>query len=503
MGIPSYFRKIVKAYPNCMLQTPPSKASMLCFDFNCLIYRCLRSPSLPPYDENEDWEKHLLKEVASCVKEVWLAAGKPSQVFLGVDGVVPMAKIRQQRVRRFKSAWMRKSDGWDTNAITPGSLFMEKLTAMLHKEATKHGKGWVVSGSDESGEGEHKILTYLRNFDTTALSGPVIVYGLDADLILLTMLLSEEKGLSLFLLREKQEFGFDKNQVKVEGAAAQEYSFLSIQELKSLVLVTDFTSALNYVALMNLMGNDFLPHSLTHKLGEDGHDCVLREMRRMADSSNWLIDSEGGITLPILRSIFARWAKDETSRMENMIHKKQEQAKRGLLKGMDEMEGLPLQWNVEACLLQKGRIRSTWRELYWKWMHPNVDKQKVCEEYLRGFQWVIDYYTGKPVNKQWLYPYWIPPLWSDLENIHSFPFLRDQGISKEKEPEGQEQLAMVLPLSSWSLIRDTSLRTLPYKCPQLWPLEFSFFSAGRKWLWECEALIPVLTAGRLRHILNK
>lgn len=71
-----------------------------------------------------------------------------------------------------------------------------------------------------------------------------------------------------------------------------------------------------------------------------------------------------------------------------------------------------------------------------------------------------------------------------------------------QEPNGQEQLAMVLPLSSWALIRDPELRTLPVKCPQLWPLQFSFFSAGRKWLWECEALIPVLTAGRLRHILN-
>jgi hypothetical protein len=40
-------------------------SDVLLMDFNCLIYRCLRSPSLPPYDENEDWEKHLLKEVAS------------------------------------------------------------------------------------------------------------------------------------------------------------------------------------------------------------------------------------------------------------------------------------------------------------------------------------------------------------------------------------------------------------------------------------------------------
>jgi 5'-3' exonuclease len=75
---------------------------------------------------------------------------------------------------------------------------------------------------------------------------------------------------------------------------------------------------------------------------------------------------------------------------------------------------------------------------------------------------------------------------------------------KSNEPlYPQEQLAMVLPLSSWGLIRDPSLRTLPSVCPQMWPIKFPFFSVGRKWLWECEARIPVLTAGRLRGLLHK
>ena len=493
MGIPSYFRKIVKAYPNCIVSELDEKPSLLCFDFNCLIYRCLRSPSLPPYSsENEEWEKLLLKEVAACVKEVWITAGKPSHVFIGVDGVVPMAKIRQQRVRRFKSAWLRSSqEGWDSNAITPGTEFMEKLTAMLHKEAAKHSN-WIVSGSNERGEGEHKILSYVRKNDIT---GEIIIYGLDADLILLSMLLSEEKNLSVLLLREKQEFG-----VTAQVQEVQEYSFLSISELKVLVNVTDYTSALNYIALMSLMGNDFLPHSLTHKLNEDGHDFVIRELRKMKDSSHWLVDTHGGVTLHVLRGIFSKWSKDESTRIDNMIHKKQDQAKRGVLKGMDEKEGLPLLWNVESALLQKGRLVANWKDLYWNWIHPDADREKVCEEYIRGFQWVIDYYTGKDVNKEWMFPYWLPPLWSDLEKISTLPL---SNTSDSVGPEEQEQLAMVLPLSSWGLIRDSKLKTLPYLLPQFWPLQFKFFSAGRKWLWECEALVPVLTAGRLRHILNR
>jgi hypothetical protein len=51
---------------------------------------------------------------------------------------------------------------------------------------------------------------------------------------------------------------------------------------------------------------------------------------------------------------------------------------------------------------------------------------------------------------------------------------------------------MVLPKESWHFIRDARLRELPEKAPQFWPTAFSFFSAGRFFLWECEPEIPLL-----------
>jgi hypothetical protein len=60
----------------------------------------------------------------------------------------------------------------------------------------------------------------------------------------------------------------------------------------------------------------------------------------------------------------------------------------------------------------------------------------------------------------------------------------------------------VLPLESWGLLEDRGLRRLPVLAPQFWPEKFEFFSLGRKWLWECEARVPCLTAVRLREILK-
>jgi 5'-3' exonuclease len=535
MGIPSYFRSILQKYPGTLRDSLPFKAAdTLCFDFNCLIYRCIRASSMPPYPEsgetneyeNDEWEKLLLEEVVRVVKEVWNAAGKPKTVLLAVDGVVPMAKIRQQRVRRFKSAWSR-SDGdgdssrsrsrssWDTNAITPGTKFMEKLGIVL-KGITMGSAKCIVSGVDEEGEGEHKIMRWLRMQRRQQMReqadsrGNVIVYGLDADLILLTMLAGEECDLDIHLLREKQEFGGKREDISTD----QEYQFLDIREFQRRIGVSGLVGkeeVLNYIALMSLMGNDFLPHSLTHKLADGGHECVLQELNWLRNNE-WLIDSSGKYKISVLSGIFKRWGEkaEEDDRMLHVIMKKKEQARRGVGKGMDASEGLPLEWAVENILLCSSNHRQLadeWRQAYWEYIHPYADscyRDSLCAEYLRGFQWILDYYRGEDVNISWMFPAWIPPLWSDLSSFCERVMAGESEFSpmidvEEVRPMPQEQLAMVLPLESWGLIRNPKLRSLPALLPQMWPRKFGFFSLGRKWLWECEARIPVLTAGRLRE----
>ena len=536
MGIPSYFRRIIQKFPGIVSQKPTAAGS-LCFDFNCLIYRCIRADSMAsvPVPSASDpasvdvWEEALLKEVKKTVKEVWVVAGKPPVVFLAVDGVVPSAKIRQQRVRRFKSAWARGAggpnggtvsegpkgySGWDSNSITPGTEFMQKLTRML-EGLVKEKPGWILSSVDEAGEGEHKIMNWLKRQVPGAAS---VVYGLDADLILLSMLTSEITGIPIWLLREKQEFG---SKMSLDAAGEQEYTYMNVGECKRRMSITNYQETINYIALMSLMGNDFLPHSVTHKLSDDGHECVVAEFSEMRRTGRWLV-AEDKMQLDVLGELCKRWSADEDGRMVKMIRAKREQAGRGVGRGMDASEALPLEWDVEKAMVTRdGRLVENWRDVYWSWIHPagcTKAAGKICSEYVFGCQWILDYYLGKEVNKFWMFPSWIPPLWSDLSG-----WLAEGKQAEGKQAEGQEleevacpsrgeavvnqiqpeeQLAMVLPLESWGLVRSPQLRRLPALAPQMWPKQFSFFSVGRKWLWECEARVPVLTAERLREILK-
>lgn len=506
MGIPSYYKKLADHVKHLVAKTYSGKASALYFDFNCMIYHIARRPNstLPPYpgyDGKEEWEKALIEDIVKYVVKVWQDVGKPKEVLLAIDGVVPMAKIKQQRLRRFKSVWLteeEKKEGtrenvptWDTNCITPGTPFMRKLCSRLQDLCKKYPH-WCVSGSDEPGEGEHKIMKRLR--EREASEDPVLVYGLDADLILLTMLNSKSPA---YLVRENSEMGL----VQLNTFGEEEFSFFSIETLKQ--TLPKHVDILNYVVGMTLLGNDFLPHSLTMKIRDDGHDRLCRTLEQVK-----LVTTEDGfhrLSMDGLYELLKSWETEEDSRMLHTLKKKLQM--RGQVQ--QTLENKPLEWSVEEGLIfkQDGKwhLVPEWRETYkqvWLTCTKRADTLALCREYVFGLQWVLDYYTGqRPVNLQWSFPRLLPPLWKDLREYVETHEYEEIVLPLSSPIQPQEQLAMVLPMESWHLIEDASLRSLPSLLPQFWPQKFGFFSAGRTRLWECEALLPVLTVDRIRAVI--
>jgi 5'-3' exoribonuclease 2 len=128
---------------------------------------------------------------------------------------------------------------------------------------------------------------------------------------------------------------------------------------------------------------------------------------------------------------------------------------------------------------------------------------QVCGEYTKGLQWIIDYYLGKPVSYSWYFPWSLPPLWGDLVGALDVSGPIGFVAPEPSSPVApQEQLAMVLPLDSWWLVREPKLRTLPAKASVYWPKSFGFFSVGKRWLWECEAEVPIMSVERLKQLIR-
>ena len=102
----------------------------------------------------------------------------------------------------------------------------------------------------------------------------------------------------------------------------------------------------------------------------------------------------------------------------------------------------------------------------------------------------------------WMYPWSLPPTWRSLRTYIEGRGVTFQAPTVENEQgiRPSEQLAMVLPRESWHLQRDTKLQHLPTKLPHYWPTKYGFFSAGKIFMWECEAEIPLLLLPTLRSV---
>merc|ERR1711871_1674310 len=189
-------------------------------DLNCAIHpMCFKVLADNPELNNiERLENKMMNQVIEYIDELINYVDPKKVVYLAIDGVAPIAKIKQQRMRRFKSVHDRElfnnikrkhnkeiSNFWNNSAITPGTVFMEKLKIQIIKYCKKMKKEKnlkvIFSTSNTPSEGEHKLLQYIRKKQIKNIENDhkYAIYGFDADLIFLA--LSTNKS-DIFLVRE-------------------------------------------------------------------------------------------------------------------------------------------------------------------------------------------------------------------------------------------------------------------------------------------------------------
>lgn len=212
MGVPSFFRWLIKRYPailskivdNYKPEEEPINGNFdnLYLDLNGVIHSCSHG------DEDEEDVSLSDGERFRLVKEYIIyivSLIRPTRLlYLAIDGVAPRAKMNQQRSRRYKSADTAKKNAqsgkparWDSNQITPGTPFMTALTSYLEHEFREcvnsshplfKNLTILFSPCCSPGEGEHKIIAFLRAQRRDPTYNPNMshcMYGGDADLILL------------------------------------------------------------------------------------------------------------------------------------------------------------------------------------------------------------------------------------------------------------------------------------------------------------------------------
>jgi 5'-3' exonuclease len=529
MGIPSYYKKLLDTNPGLVTKShPDTKIQWLFMDFNCLIYHCLHredTPVYPGHSEKESWEKEFIECIVRyCLKVIRIV--DPNQgVFIAMDGVVPMAKMKQQRLRRFKSAWLSKHSKeshlpkWDTNSITPGTLFMNHLHSAIHTMISTYGKdSWIFSSSNEPGEGEHKIIS---NWRTNKPQGPYAIYGLDADLIVLSLLGYEMCSLQqpIWLFREE----IQKGKIQYDPHGEEFFEWFSILHLRNWLSKpyqdqpdVQHLFLLSYCFAMSILGNDFLPTSFSFRIRDDGHSELLHILHHCISEQYPLIQP---LTLQLhshsILYFFSLLEKNEPHRILSFLLKKQNIHQRSsrlfhLSTPSIGDDDWPLLFFEENILLTSSNIlNKQWSQTYLTHFFKGFSYNKktihqICKEYLYGIQWIWSYYTGQYqyVCFNWYYPFSLPPLWEWICKELELPSFPNSILLTANDIQPVDQLALVLPLESWSLIPPCPQQLLPQLAPQFYPESFSFDTVGKRFFWECESLIPLPSIFEVKQIIQ-
>ena len=310
-------------------------------------------------------------------------------IFLAIDGVAPRAKMNQQRARRFRAAQevreqeeverkvredlvkrglkvpAKKTDKtWDSNVITPGTEFMKGLSAFVafyvRSRISSKCKYWssikvIFSDASVPGEGEHKIMSFIRRMRCAPGYDPNIkhvLHGLDADLIMLGLATHE---VNFFILREevvfgrrgaeelktmKENTGYNDKQKALDETdrltgvaidpAEKPLHILSLSVIRE-YLQFEFAQCASvpfkevsfenivddFVFLCFFVGNDFLPHLPSLDIRDGGLDFLLNVYKRVLPSLGGYITSEGGkVNLKAVDVILS-----EVGRIEDLVFK--------------------------------------------------------------------------------------------------------------------------------------------------------------------------------------
>ncbi|CAN8072972.1 unnamed protein product [Agarophyton chilense] len=429
MGIPAYFKWISEKYPHIMEECieyvkfdpetgeeHPVDASEanpngvefdnLYLDMNGIIHPCTH-PEDGPTPKNEE---EMFTAIFDYIDRIFAIVRPRKLLYLAIDGVAPRAKINQQRSRRFRAAqeheqklemqkelaseWFKdhklvdddensEQSGYhfDSNVITPGTPFMARLAAKLRAyvaQRIEDVNAWrdiVVVFSDASvpGEGEHKIAEFIRRERTQPGYNPSIkhvMYGLDADLIMLALatheanftILREEVfpkcdgqrqgALSVPTMAPAQSIPGQAQYVvmklRSEVGGKKPFHFLHVHSLREYLnyefkddiayelsssrspnIVYDLERVIDdFVFMCFFVGNDFLPHLPTLDIREGAIDYLIELYKTEVVRIGYLTTAHGEVDFVRVRQLLHKVAQKEEEVFKERLHRKRIQDER-------------------------------------------------------------------------------------------------------------------------------------------------------------------------------
>mmetsp|Transcript_71114 Transcript_71114/g.126046 ORF Transcript_71114/g.126046 Transcript_71114/m.126046 type:complete len:780 (+) Transcript_71114:81-2420(+) len=564
MGVPSFFRWLTTSYPQIngeLLQGRDTEEWVDNFylDMNGIIHGCTHGDQM---DKKAKTMRGMVNTMLNYTERLIKIVEPRKVVYLAIDGVAPRAKMNQQRMRRYRAARsleiaQRKAkegvavdtaETFNSNCITPGTIFLQEVgkcyedwiqDKMANDPFFQNGPTIIFSGSDVIGEGEHKIMDFIRRGQRSGEFNNETrhcMYGLDADLIFLSLCTHAPK---FCLLRERQKFqkgryaprradgSIARSPGKFGAQDSNDFIWLEIETLRRIVETTmrpsmaleflynnesfhknltdladqqDFESLVavdrenaklfvgerlvdDFVFMCMLIGNDFLPGLGNLKINEGAIDDMVKVYSRIIATNGYLVDKRT-INMKAFERFMAELSEGE--------HKVYDRKRRELVQTR--------KLQMKSPISPFNNTREYKREHYLNkfGLHPadRQRRQNLNQYFLEGLSWCLAYYHDGCCSWEWYYPDFYAPVGSDLQNLSQYEIR----IEKGKPFQPLVQLLSVLPPYSSDLLPPEygKLMTSPTSpVIDAYPSSFQLDFDGHQHDWEAVALLPFIDAPRL------
>ena len=515
MGIPSYFSYIIKNYSNIIRKFENcDKFDHLFMDCNSIVYDAYNRLEKAVKEQPQQLtssiiEKWLIKEVIESIKDYLRFVSPTKTAYIAFDGVPPLAKMEQQRTRRYKTQFMKELDHdtsglWNTTAITPGTDFMNRLNKSIYKEFKGKHKKWGlqklwVSCSDEMGEGEHKLFECMRTHPHIFCDDRVALYGLDSDLIMLSIFHCTKFCKSIDVFRESPEF----RNVLSNEFEPRELLFMNIGQLIEAISVEmkiDTVGVNDYLFMCFFLGNDFLPHFPAFNIRTHGIQVLTETYSKMIGKNKHMrfIGYNNEVIWKSVDEYVKELAKYEHDYLLKEYQLRDKFDKRHWTENTKEerdqiVNNTPVIYRSDEKYISPGE--DGWETRYYRVLFgmENVTEnhiRTICMNYLSGLKWVFCYYTDTCLDWRWKYDYSYPPLMKDLQRyiVEYIP----KAISQQScKPFSVDlQLAYVLPRAKLDLSRHKDYLLAKYS--ENYPENYDFLWAFCRYFWEAHPVLPDL-----------
>ena len=550
MGVPHLFKSIVEKYPKVVFFNNNVHLDNFYFDLNCLIHPCcnriLNNINLKDININ-NLELNMFHEICKYI-EIIIDIAKPKKlIYVSIDGPAPRAKMNQQRTRRFKNVKTIKIKEeiykeleqefitpWDTNAITPGTRFMQKLSEHLKYffNCKKYNAQVILSDSNVPGEGEHKIINFIKKNKADVIESHCI-YGLDADLIFLALTTNID---NFYLLRERVYFknNGNTNNLISKNLNDIDFDYMSLDILKQCMMIEYKDNLgqffeINYIIkdfifLCFILGNDFIPNIPSTIIKYDGIDILMNAyFNSFTNMKKYLV-----VNNTINHDFFLDIVKQLNNIEEATFNKIQNKRSKFRFNNEYVYDSNKTEFENKLCeKLNKHLIvykpnndtielgKPGWKERYYStYFHLAKDNKRefdlrikdICRNYIEGVMWTFNYYFNGCKDYEWFYQYSHAPFISDIYDYLKFNNINDIKFNNNSPYKPFQQLMMVLPQASCNLLPGSykNLINNPKSdIIQWYPNDFNVDSINKVYYWECPPDLPIIDSILMKENLDK